>query len=77
MTTKTELLAVIRKRCLECCSGSYAEVERCTSGPNASPYATCALWEFRLGIDPYPSETRVQSGRKLGGIKREGIPSML
>lgn len=69
MTTKNELLAVIRKRCLECCSGSYTEVEKCTSGPNAAPYSTCALWPYRLGIDPNPSEARVEAGKRLNKIK--------
>jgi len=69
MTTKSGLLAIIRKRCLECCGGSYTEVEKCTSGPDASPYSTCALWEFRLGNDPYPSEARVEAGKRLNKIK--------
>jgi hypothetical protein len=66
MTTKTELLQTIRKHCLECCSGSYSDVEKCTSGPNAKPYSTCALWVFRLGKDPdEPSEAMKEKGRKI------------
>ncbi len=66
MTTKTALLQTIRKHCLECCGGSYQEVENCTSGPTAAPYSQCALWAFRLGKDPDgPSEARREAGKKL------------
>lgn len=63
MTTKTEYAQVIRKHCLNCCSGSYLEVENCTSGPDAAPYATCALWPFRLGTDPNPNPNKVEAGK--------------
>lgn len=70
MTTKTALLQTIRKHCLECCGGSYQEVEYCTSGPNAKPFCTCALWAFRLGTDPEgPSEARRKAGKKLAQRK--------
>lgn len=66
MTTKTALIQTIRKHCLDCCGGSYQEVEDCASGPNAKPYSTCALWAFRLGTDPDgPSEARKEAGKKL------------
>lgn len=66
MTTKTSLLQTIRKHCLDCCGGSYVDVLNCTSGPDAKPYSTCALWAFRLGVDPSgPSEARQRAGRKL------------
>ncbi len=66
MATKTGLLQVIRKNCLNCCSGSYTDVENCTSGPNASTYSTCVLWAFRLGKDPEePTESQKEKGRKL------------
>ena len=72
MTTKTELLEVIRKRCLECCGGSCQEVENCTSGSNAALYNTCALWAFRLGKDPEgPSEARREAGKKLAQRRKE------
>jgi len=48
MATKTELLEVIRKRCLECCGGSYQEIENCTSGPSAGPFSSCSLRAYRL-----------------------------
>lgn len=66
MTTKTVLLQTIRKHCLECCGGSYKDVEGCTAGPNAKSYSTCALWVFRLGKDPEePSELMKEKGRKI------------
>ncbi|HEY3363277.1 MAG TPA: hypothetical protein VGK06_16030 [Methanosarcina sp.] len=66
MATKTSILQVIRKHCLECCSGSYKDVENCASGPNAAPYSTCALWVFRSGRDPdEPSEAMQEKGRRL------------
>ena len=66
MTTKTELLQIIRKHCLNCCSGSYQDVEKCSSGPNVKPFSTCALWAYRLGTDPDgPSEARKEAGKKL------------
>jgi len=65
VTTKTQLLEVIRKRCLECCGGSYQEIENCTSGPNSGPLSSCSLWAYRLGVDPNPSEARKEAGKKL------------
>lgn len=74
MTNKIELLAVIRKRCLECCSGSFQDVEGCTSGPDAAPYSTCALWAYRLGKDPEkPSEAMQEKGRKLAEIRTQQL----
>lgn len=65
MTSKKELLKTIRLHCLNCCGGSWLDVVNCTSGPNASPYSTCELWPYRLGVDPSPCISRVESGRKL------------
>jgi hypothetical protein len=65
MTTKKELLKTIRQHCIRCCGGSWKDVENCTSGPDASPYSTCLLWQFRLGSDPQPSSARVKLGTKL------------
>ena len=39
-------LKAIRLRCLDCCAGSYTEVERC-------PADKCPLHAFRLGKNPY------------------------
>lgn len=65
-TTKTKLLRVIRKHCLECCGGSYLDVKNCAAGPNADLFSQCSLWPFRLGIDPdEPSEAMKAKGRKI------------
>lgn len=72
MTTKTALLQTIRKHCLECCSGSYSDVENCTAGPNAKTLSQCALWIYRLGKDPEgPSEAMKEKGMKLAGTKKK------
>lgn len=46
MTTKREILQVIRKHCLSCCSGSYLMVRDCTP--------ECRLHPYRMGADPNP-----------------------
>jgi hypothetical protein len=38
-------LKAIRKKCLDCCSNSYKEVERC-------PSSGCPLYPYRLGRNP-------------------------
>lgn len=51
ITTKKELLQIIRMKCLECCSGDIEEVMNCTAGPNSSEFSQCVLWAFRFGKD--------------------------
>ncbi len=72
MTNKNELLRTIRKHCLICCGGSWIDVKNCASGPDASPYSTCLLWPFRLGVDPSPSETKVEAGKKKAKFLHRG-----
>ena len=45
-TTKTELLKIIRQKCLDCVCFQAKEVELC-------PSEHCALWPFRFAKDPY------------------------
>ena len=45
--TKKELLKTIRAHCLDCCCGSYDEVEHCGC-------PTCNLYPLRFGKDPTP-----------------------
>lgn len=73
MTTKTALLKAIRTHCLECCGGSYQDVENCTAGPNArSPNYICGLWDFRLGKDPEgPSEAMKEKGRRMSASRQK------
>ncbi len=51
MTTKSEVLQAVRRKCLDCCCFQPAEVREC-------PVSTCGLWPYRLGRDPEPSRTR-------------------
>jgi hypothetical protein len=50
MTTKTEILKAVRRKCIDCSGGEMAEVRHCT-------VLRCELWPFRLGTDPNPSKT--------------------
>ena len=45
-TTKTELLKIIRKKCMDCVCFQPREVELC-------PSQHCALWPYRMAKDPY------------------------
>jgi hypothetical protein len=70
MTTKSELLQVIRKQCLNCVSGSYSEVENCTSGSNSSVYSACILYPYRFGVDPEEaSDAKKESARRMNERK--------
>lgn len=77
MTTKTELLKIIRKHCLNCCSNSWLDVKECKGGPDAKPYSQCLLWPFRLGVDPKPSESRVEAGKNKAKILHPDIPDII
>jgi len=63
MTTKKKLLDTIHEKCVECIGKK--DVINCTSGHDASPYAECPLWDYRMGTDGTPSVTRVKRGKKL------------
>ena len=51
MTTKKQLLKVIRSQCLECMGGVTSEIDLCTD-------LDCPLYTFRAGTDPKPSRKR-------------------
>ena len=42
---KNTPLKSIRLKCLDCCAGSWKEVELCTC-------SNCALWPYRFGKNP-------------------------
>ena len=42
----TSPIKAIRHKCLDCCAGSYTEVEKC-------PAKKCPLWHFRFGKNPF------------------------
>jgi hypothetical protein len=73
MTTKTELLKIIRKQCVTCYGGSFAEVEACHGGKRTNEFTTCWLHPFRFGTDPFNqiSEAKRMQGRKLAELRKE------
>jgi hypothetical protein len=71
MTTKAQVLQVIRAHCMGCSGGSRSEVARCH-------LTDCALHPFRFGKDPNPSPGRgfakspvYESGSRQDGINNE------
>lgn len=73
MTTKTALLLTIRKHCLNCCSGSYSDVEGCTAKPG-SKFSECALWAYRLGKDPEePTEGMKAKGKRIAELRKARV----
>ena len=74
MTTKAELLKVIRQQCSECFGAkpnswpvpNPSDIERCSS-------PACSLYPYRLGKDPSPSKGRkgnASNFRKFRGTER-------
>ena len=64
MTTKAEILKVIRKHCLNCCYESPSEVSICM--------VDCDLHPYRFGSDPNPNAKKVEQGKlnaKMHGFK--------
>lgn len=59
MTTKNQLLKIVRQNCIECMGGQPSLVEGCTS-------PKCQYYEFRFGSDPYKNKNKVAQGRKNG-----------
>lgn len=57
MTTKADLLAAIRAKCLDCCCYRPGEVRICGG-------KSCHLHDFRMGKDPNPA--RRAPGRPFG-----------
>ena len=43
---QTNPVKVIREKCLDCCCGSWLEVEKCTA-------VNCPLHPWRMGKNPY------------------------
>lgn len=46
-------MKAIRKKCLDCCCGSFTEVTQCT-------VKTCALYEYRSGHRPKDEEEPIE-----------------
>jgi hypothetical protein len=73
MTTKSELLKMIRMNCSQC-MGEVAQtpvknpsdIEACTS-------KACIYFEYRFGKDPYPSPSRQAGGRNFRSLSQPGL----
>ena len=57
MTTKAELLKLIRANCVSCMGGYEIEVAKCTA-PN------CDLFGYRMGKDPWPNQKKSEMARE-------------
>jgi hypothetical protein len=57
MTTKNQLLKVIRKQCVECMGGQEREAEKCVA-------PRCGLFPYRSGRDPEPNAARTEAARR-------------
>lgn len=53
----TNPVKAIRAKCLDCCCGSYSEVEQCTA-------TACALYPFRMGKNPYRAKREYTEEQK-------------
>ena len=61
-TTKTELLKVIRRKCMDYVCFQAKEVDLC-------PSEHCALWPYRFAKDPY------KTPRQMTEAQREALAS--
>lgn len=55
MTTKTQLLKLIRINCLNCMGGSVTEVENCTKISESTGKEFCVFYPYRFGKDTSPA----------------------
>lgn len=65
--TKSELLKLVRAKCLDCCCDQPGEVALC-------PIERCPLYTVRLGKDPNPrklsdAELEIRKNNLRGGRK--------
>jgi hypothetical protein len=51
------ILQAVRARCLDCCSGSSAEVRRCVS-------VNCPSWPFRMAFNPWRERRELSPERR-------------
>ena len=54
----TNPVKAIRANCMECCCGSFKEVELC-------PVQTCPLYPFRFGSNPYRQKRELTDEQKF------------
>lgn len=60
MTTKSGILKVVRRKCLDCSGGRRGDVRTC-------PLSACPLWPYRMGADPEPGIARGCARPALAG----------
>ena len=68
---QTSPVKVIREKCLDCCCGSWYEVEQCTA-------VRCPLHPWRMGKNPYrkpKTEAQLAAARKSMAKMRQNSPS--
>lgn len=58
MTTKAQLLKLIRENCIQCMGGAMGEVGQCTAEKS------CNFWPFRFGKDPNKNEAKARAARE-------------
>ena len=56
-TTKSDLLKIIRRKCLDCVCFQPREVVLC-------PTERCALWPYRMGKDPYKTPRQMSDAQR-------------
>jgi hypothetical protein len=52
-------LKAIRHKCLDCCGGSYTEVDNC-------PCTQCTLWPYRMGKRPASADAEDETPHERG-----------
>ncbi len=57
LDSPTNPVKVIRVKCLDCCNGSYTEVDNCT-------VKRCPLHPFRFGKNPYRTKRELSDEQK-------------
>ena len=50
-------LKAIREKCLDCCCGNASEVRKCVA-------VDCALWPFRMGMNPFRKKRELTPQQK-------------
>ena len=59
----TNPVKAIRAKCLDCCGGSYVEVEHCS-------ITACALHPFRFGRNPFRQNRELTDEQRESAAKR-------
>ena len=75
MTTKAELLKLVRLNCSECLGGHRAHLNLSVNNPSEIEGCTspaCSLFPYRFGKDPSPSKGGRDMSQNLGVYSRPG-----